>query len=228
MKGNILIGLILAFIIGAAIGWFIGASFSKQVASDLQFGMNQPIKTQQIASSGEFDLRTGMRKLWEDHINWTRSYIVSAAYDNKDTDAVAQRLLKNQEDIGNAIKPYYGEEAGNKLTELLKTHITTATEIIAAAKSKDQNAQNIANNKWYANANEIADFLANANPNWPRNELRTEMREHLDLTQQEAVDILSNKYEAGVADYDKVHEQILKMADMLSSGIVKQFPEKFR
>ena len=57
-----------------------------------------------------------MRVLWEEHITYTRNYIISALAGLPDTDAVAQRLLRNQDDIGNAIKPFYGDAAGNKLS----------------------------------------------------------------------------------------------------------------
>ncbi len=215
--------ILIALIIGGILGWFLTTSKYNLISTQPKSS-----SVNNLASSKAQDLKTDMRKLWEDHITWTRAYIVSAAYDNKDADAVSKRLLKNQEDIGDAIKPYYGTEAGNKLTELLKTHITTAVDLVTAVKKDDKDAQNSANDKWYANANEIADFLAGANPNWPKDQLRAEMKDHLDITKQEAVDILQNKYGAGVDDYDKVHEQILKMSDMLSSGIVKQYPDKFK
>jgi hypothetical protein len=155
-------------------------------------------------------------------------YLVAAAVDAPNTDAVAARLLKNQEDIGNAIKPYYGQEAGNRLTALLKEHITGAVDLVAAAKKNDQAALAAANTAWYNNANQIADFLSGANPNWPQAEMRAMMKEHLDLTKQEAVDILGKKFNEDIVDYDRIHEQILEMADHLTAGIVKQFPDKFR
>ncbi|WP_292533995.1 hypothetical protein [Methylocystis sp.] len=74
-------------------------------------------------------VKMAMRKLWEDHITYTRGYIVSALADLPDTNAVATRLLKNQDDIGDAIKPYYGENAGKKLSTLLRDHILIATEV---------------------------------------------------------------------------------------------------
>lgn len=64
------------------------------------------------------DLRISERKVWIDHVTWTRSFIVSDLASLDDKSDVLERLLKNQEDIGNSIKSYYGEEAGNKLTTL--------------------------------------------------------------------------------------------------------------
>ncbi|HYT31712.1 MAG TPA: hypothetical protein VEO37_03895 [Thermoanaerobaculia bacterium] len=181
----------------------------------------------QVFAATKDDLRKGMRKLWEDHITWTRLYIVSATADLPDKDATAKRLLQNQTDIGNAIKPFYGDAAGNKLTALLKDHILIAVDIIDAAKKGDTAKKDEAVKRWTANADDIAAFLNRANPkNWPLAEMKKMMRDHLDLTTAELVGHLQKDWTADVAAYDKVHDQILKMADMLSDGIIKQFPSK--
>jgi hypothetical protein len=177
------------------------------------------------------DFHDQMRKLWEDHITWTRMVIVGTLADPDaflpDLGASTNRLLQNQADIGNAIKPFYGDTAGNQLTELLRQHIIVAAQILQAAKSGQPLDELIAS--WYANANEIAEFLNAANPeNWPLEEMRAMMREHLDLTLQEAVDYLHGDYPASAAGYDLVHNQALDMADMLSDGIIKQFHQKFK
>ena len=169
-----------------------------------------------------------MRKLWEDHITWTRLVIIGVFEDLPDLNDSVQRLLQNQVDIGNAVKPFYGEEAGNQLTALLTDHILIAAEILQAAKIGDTAALNDATERWYANADDIAEFLNAANPkNWPLEEMRAMMREHLDLTLQEAVAYLQGDYAASIAFYDQVHNQALEMADMLSEGIIRQFPNKF-
>jgi hypothetical protein len=171
----------------------------------------------------------GMRKLWEDHITWTRLAIVSFAGDLPDLQATEARLLANQTDIGDAIKPYYGRAAGNKLTALLKQHILGAVDLLAAAKSGDKTAIARASTAWYANGNQIADFLHSANPHsWSRKATRAMMKTHLDETLKEAQDRLAGKFAADVRDYDAVHHHILEMADTLSAGIMRQFPQRFR
>lgn len=170
-----------------------------------------------------------MRKLWEDHITWTRLYIVSAAADLPDKGPTADRLLQNQVDIGNAIKPFYGDAAGDKLTTLLKDHILIAAALIDAAKAGDTAAFNDANTRWYANADEIATFLSQANPkSWPLDDMKMMMKSHLDLTLKEAAARLKGDYPTDIAAYDEVHAEILKMADMLSMGIIDQFPKMFK
>jgi hypothetical protein len=169
-----------------------------------------------------------MRKLWEDHVTWTRLFIVSLAADLPDLQATTDRLLQNQTDIGDAVKPFYGREAGTHLTDLLRTHILTAADVVTAAKNGDTDAFDQAKAAWYANANDIARFLHSLNPaNWPLADLKTMMRRHLDLTLTEASDHLQGNFEQDVADYDRVHLEILRMADMLSAGIARQFPGSF-
>jgi hypothetical protein len=174
-------------------------------------------------------LRMDMRKLWEDHITWTRLAIISLTTNSPDTEATVGRLLQNQADIGNAVKPFYGTAAGDQLTALLKQHILIAADVIAAAKAGDSAKLADAQARWVANADQITAFLHSANPrNWPLGEMKEMMHRHLDLTTYEAVARLQGNWSADVGAYDKVHEQILQMADMLSEGIVKQFPARFR
>jgi len=179
------------------------------------------------AASKSDELRAGMRKLWEDHITWTRLFIISALGDLPDNAATTERLLQNQTDIGNAIKPFYGEAAGSKLTALLRDHILIAADIVKAAKISDTAALNAAKTRWTANADEIAAFLSGANPkNWPAADMKMMMHDHLQATTAELEARLNKDWKADVAAYDRVHQQILKMADELTDGIVKQFPGK--
>ena len=169
-----------------------------------------------------------MRKLWEDHIVYTRNFIIDAAAGLPEQQATTERLLRNQDDIGNAIKPYYGDENGTKLTALLKEHITTAAELVAAAKINDSAKVEDAKKRWFANADGIASFLSGANPkNWPEADMKSMMQDHLNLTNDEATAQLKSDWKGSIDAYDKVHEQILHMADMLSTGIVAQFPKQF-
>ncbi len=172
--------------------------------------------------------RETMRKLWEDHITWTRVYIIAAVAGLPETDTAAQRLLQNQVDIGDAVKPFYGDQAGNQLTALLKQHILLAADLITAAKAGDTAKFSDTNQRWHDNADQIAAFLHNANPeDWPLADMQSMMKSHLDLTLAEASARLKSDWPGDVAAYDKVHDEILQMADMLSEGIIKQFPDKF-
>ncbi|MCC7148251.1 MAG: hypothetical protein IT216_03410 [Saprospiraceae bacterium] len=172
-------------------------------------------------------LNANMRKLWSDHMQWTYS-TVDAFFNNPDgLNGPLNRLLQNQKDIGAAIIPYYGEDAGGQLTKLLTNHITGAVPVLTAAKEGNNEALTTALNDWYKNAQDIADFLANANPNWKKEDMRHMMKTHIDQTTEYAVDLLQKDYNKAIKVFDEANEHMLMMADDLSEGIAKQFPEKF-
>jgi len=185
-----------------------------------------PAAAQRVGNATQ--LHQDMRKLWTDHTVWTRDYIVAAVDDRPDAQAAANRLMKNQEDIGAAVAAYYGQPAGQQLTSLLKEHIAIAVDLIKAAKTADQAGQKQANDKWQQNAVDIATFLSKANPNWPKDVLANMMKMHLATTTEEVIARLKHDWDADVRAYDAVYNHILMMADALSDGIVKQFPEKFK
>lgn len=175
--------------------------------------------------------RAEMRGLWNDHVVWTRMYIVSAATlpsDLPDIGPTAARLFGNQADIGDAVAAFYGEAAGTALTELLNEHIAIAAEAIGAAEAGDQAALDDALARWYVNADDIARFLSEANPqHWHFEHLSAHMRHHLDLTLAEAVARMQGNYAADIAAYDEVRTQILDLSDTLANGIIAQFPGRF-
>jgi hypothetical protein len=172
------------------------------------------------------DLRNTMRKLWTDHTTYTHDYIVSAVGGLPDLDAVTQRLLRNQDDIGNAIKPLYGEDAGKKLAGLLRDHILIAADIVKAAKANDTKAVDAGEKKWKVNADDMAALLAGANPNWKKPALTDMLHKHLDFVTQQAVARIKMDWQADIQAYDAGFDHMMMFADMLSDGIIKQNPHK--
>jgi len=169
-----------------------------------------------------------MRALWEAHGTWTERAIVDFVGGLPDTKFVIGRLLQNQTDIGNAVKPYYGAKGGDELTTLLKAHINAAVAVLEAAKSGDASAVATAKAAFYANGNQVASFLHTANPShWSLGAMKTMMRIHLNQVVALAVDQLKGHYAAAVRLYGVYIDHILDMADMLSSGIMQQFPARF-
>lgn len=191
-------------------------------------GHHGDVREAGLPTAAQVAFHDQMRKLWEDHVTWTRLAIVTFADGSAGFSATATRLLQNQTDIGDAIAPFYGSAAGQRLGALLHDHITIAVELLQDAKSGDTAAFNDAKTRWYANANDIADFLSSLNPrSWPDAVMRAAMKEHLDQTLAEASDELQGDYAASVSDYEAIHLHILAMADLLSSGVMHQFPARF-
>ena len=220
---------LLVLIFGALLGVVLAFGLAPAHADQTSVGTQTHTHAVAKRTAAQSAFHDQMRKLWEDHITWTRLAIVTFADGSPGFDATAGRLLQNQTDIGNAIKPFYGPAAGDRLTFLLHDHITIAVQILQAAKAGDTEAFNAANTSWYANGNDIADFLAAANPrSWPDDVMRADMKTHLDQTLAEATHELHGQYVASVTDYEGIHAHILMMADQLSAGIIAQFPSRFR
>jgi hypothetical protein len=171
-----------------------------------------------------------MRALWEIHGTYTERAIVDAVGGSPETTAVVARLQRNQVDIGNAVKPYYGRAGGKALTKLLHEHISAAVATVLAAKSGNAAATKKAKTAFYANGRHIARFLHQANPrHWRLGDMRRMMRVHLKQVIGLAVDQINGHYRAGIRLYDRyIHHILSGMADMLSNGIIEQFPHRFR
>ena len=178
-------------------------------------------------STNELELRQGMRDLWADHVVWTRAYIVAAVADDPSASSALDRLMRNQEELGSAIAPYFGAAAGERLTELLKEHISVAGEVVGAAKAKDDAKLKDADARWHGNADEIATFLSDANPHWSQADLVRMLNEHLALTTQEATLRLQENWGEDAATFDRIYDQAMMMADALSDGVIRQFPSRF-
>jgi hypothetical protein len=218
MKRFMLIGI--AGVVSVAI------LFSPTSAKAAEYGKMDK-KDKVVYTQSEVDLRNTMRQLWEEHIVYTRNFIISALGDLEDTGKVAERLLRNQDDIGNAIKPIYGEEAGKKLAALLRDHILIAADIVKAAKAGNNDGVAKGQKKWIENADAIAEFLGGANPNWPKQALKDMLYKHLAYTTTEVVSRIKKDWDADIEAYDKGHVHMLMFADTLTDGIIKQFPKKF-
>ena len=172
--------------------------------------------------------RNDMRRLWMDHITWTRLYLVAEMADSPIREATADRLIQNQTDLGNAMKPFYGKEAGDKLAALLKEHVFATIEFIKAVKAQDWESQDDATNRWNDNADEIAAWFSNANPRWALAEMKSMWHAHVNFTIHEVTAHMKQHWQEDIAAFDKVQEQILTMADLLSDGIIQQFPDRFK
>ncbi len=164
-----------------------------------------------------------MRQLWMQHVMWTRSFIISTAANLGDLQLVIKRLLRNPTDFAKVLAKYYGEEKAKRFEALLTEHLAIAGNLVNAAKAGDTDTVNSERKKWYANADEIAGFLAAINPYWSRQEWQRMLHDHLKITETEAVARLTGQYASDIAQYDIVEDQALMMADYMAEGIRKQF-----
>jgi hypothetical protein len=193
------------------------------MASAVIPALAQPLSAKKTSSQAYHD---EWRKLWEDHITWTRVVIISILDNLGGTPAYTTRLLQNYEDMEAALTPYYGDEA-EVLGDLIQDHLVIAAQILQALDAGQPTDALIAS--WYANGNDIAVQMNKMNPEfWPLAETQKMWKDHLDATLAEAVDHFNGNFTAEVADYDRVHDMALEMADFISNGVMQQFHNQFK
>lgn len=176
-------------------------------------------------------LHDDMRRLWTDHVLWTRMYIIDKTLASPDSTSTLTRLMKNQEDLGDLFGRYYGPAVGKRVTDLLKEHIIGADKALTAAQKRavsatSRTATNLktAKEEWYRNAVEISSALHELNPDaWSYFDLKKAMYKHLDDTLSEINFRLAQNFDRDVEAYDDVQHHALRMADLFSSGISDQF-----
>ncbi|WP_212935859.1 acetylglutamate kinase [Bacillus hominis] len=179
-------------------------------------------------SKNENFLKGYMRSLWEQHVAWTRLAIIGIIFNLPDINVTVGRLLQNATHMGLSLEPFYGENAVKKYSALIKDHLVIAADLVKAAKAGDQNAAAAIEKKWYANGDEIVEFLTSINPYIEKEEFRKMFYEHLALTKAEALAFLNKDYDSSVKLYDKIEKEALEMADTITDAIVKQFPQVFQ
>jgi len=211
----------IAFFSLGLIGGYYGAPYIGSRMGKADMSKAECLNENQCA------LRRAMDYLWAEHVLWTRQVIVSSVAGLPDAQAATQRLLKNQDDLGNAIIPYYGKEAGKKLADLLREHITISADIIKSAIAKDDEKVKAFDADWHRNARDIAAFLSSANPNWTEKMLTEMLYKHLAVTTKELQLRLAGDWDNDVTNYDEVFKQAQQMGQDLANGIIAQFPGKF-
>lgn len=169
-----------------------------------------------------------MRELWNNHGTWTREYVVAALANHPSDDVAAQRLLKNQDDIGNPLVPWYGAAAGKKLASLLREHILIAVEVVKAAQNNTQKALKAADANWHQNAIDISTFLSGANPNITFTHMKAMLFDHLKILTNIVTSRLKKQWGDESTYYDAYRKQLNGMADDLADAIIQAFPEKFK
>ncbi|PFP24583.1 glycosyltransferase [Bacillus sp. AFS073361] len=197
-------------------------------AISVQAAPPPPPNQQQTMSESAHQFKFNLRRLWMEHLIWTSRYIVSTEANLPDKQVILTRLLRNQDEIGNAIKPFYGEAAGNKLAKMLREHILLAGKVLEAAKANNQADLKKYNTAWFKNADDMATFLSGANPNWDKNTLRQLLHAHLKMVTDSVTARLKKDWNGDVRAFDEGEIHLMKIADVLSEGIIKQFPQKFK
>ncbi|MGE7674043.1 hypothetical protein ACQKMV_10750 [Lysinibacillus sp. NPDC094403] len=174
-------------------------------------------------SKAESDFMAMNRILWMEHVNWTRMTIISIVFGLPDLPFVQERLLQNATDLGNCLRPFYGDQIADRYAELIKEHLLIAAQLVTAAAKGDTATADAKEKEWYRNADDIAIFLNQINPYLSVEEVQKMFYTHLALTKKEAVTMIQKNYQEDIQVFDDIEAEALAMSDMIASAIVMQF-----
>jgi hypothetical protein len=207
------------------------SSTTNTVMPDSSAATNTLTNTTTASSTAVVDSITAekmaARRLMEDQLAYTRNYIISEIGGLRDTGAVQDRLMKNQDDMSNMIKGYYGDDAGTKLSSLLHDSVNNVVGVVQAAKGKNQKALSDAQAKATGTADEIASFFANVNTNLNKDDVSASLHKQLDFITAQANARVKKDWKSDIDAYDQGEDEALKLSDMMVDAIAKQYPDKF-
>ncbi len=175
------------------------------------------------ANYGQINLMNELRKLWVEHVLWTRLFIISAVAEFPDLEVTAKRLLRNPSDFAKIFEIFYGKQKAEIFRSLLDEHLKIASSIVEVVKQGNEKSMEQYSKLWYANADRIAAFLASINPCWSEEEWENLLHDHLQMTTDEVLARLNEEYGKDSILFDIIEEQAFIMADVMTAGMIKQF-----
>ncbi|MFJ7950192.1 hypothetical protein ACIQZG_01560 [Lysinibacillus sp. NPDC096418] len=202
---------------------------SSQYTAPIRHFLNQQPSANdyRCISKAESDFMAMNRLLWMEHVNWTRMTIISIVFGLPDLPFVQERLLRNATDLGNCLRPFYGDQIADRYAELIKEHLVLAAELVTAAVKGDAETAALKEKEWYRNADDISVFLSSINPCLRKEDVQKMFYTHLALTKDEAVTMIQKNYKRDIEIFDEIEAEALAMSDMIASAIVMQFYYRF-
>lgn len=204
---------------------------ARTFADVLAAGMAQqfPEKvTEPKEGTNEQTLHVELRELWVDHGNWERLFMISDLSQLPDLTATSNRLMANPIQIGEAIKPFYGNPIGTKLADLLTQHVTLASDVIRAAQTGSEESLTAAKEKWFANADEVGALIGSLGPFLVESDIQIMMRAHCEQLVTEARARVSGDYAGEIAAHDIVEHHLTVLSDSIAHAISNQFSGNFK
>lgn len=160
-----------------------------------------------------------LRQLWEQHVYWTRFFIISTAASLTDPGPVTDRLLQNPKDFARALTPFFGARTAGQFGDLLTEHLEIGGELVTDLKNRETAKADDARRRWYASADAISAFLAGINTCWSEDKWRELFYSYLEMTEKEAALRLQGDYTADIRMFGLIETEALRMADYMYCGL---------
>ena len=179
----------------------------------------RPGPTTQPENNMGVDLRQRMRMAWLNHITFVKFYLISFFENLSSQNAWKDAVYKNAEEILAIFAQYYPASAMQRFRKLFMEHLRLTDEVAAGLKA-DPAFSGAAMENWYINAEEIASFLSRQTPAYNETELRKMFYDHLDMERQQMEAYLDGDYETDIEIYLRSQQNMIELADFLTSGLL--------
>lgn len=179
----------------------------------------RPGTTTQPGNNMGVDLRQRMRMAWLNHITLVKFYLISFFENLSSQNAWKDAVYKNAEEILAIFAQYYPASAMQRFRKLFMEHLRLTDEVAAGLKA-DPAFSGAAMENWYINAEEIASFLSRQTPAYNETELRKMFYDHLDMERQQMEAYLDGDYETDIEIYLRSQQNMIELADFLTSGLL--------
>jgi hypothetical protein len=169
-----------------------------------------------------------LRDLWLGHAAWVRNVALATFAGNTAAAAAAEaQVVTNAKQIAASIEPFYGKAASDKLLGLLVGHYGAVKDYLGASATGNAAKADAAVRALTDNAGEIAVFLSGANPNLPRDAVRSLLLAHGGHHIQQIQQLHDKQYAQEAQTWEAMKAHMYVIADTLAGALAQQFPEKF-
>ncbi len=174
----------------------------------------------------EVKLKEHLRKLFTDNITWTRLYLIDMLNNSMSLDHTTNRLFKNQDTIGNFIRPFFGDTTADTFTSLLKEHITVVIDMMKSIKDGDTTKEANLEADSVINAENMSTFLNSINQYFSREDILDLFKTHILLLKYQFIARMNGDFNADILYFDMGLHHVLTIADCLFKGIIERFFEE--
>ncbi len=167
------------------------------------------------------DWKTRIRDLWIDFLFWIRFYILGQMFQQHGLGYVASRIMRNATEFADAFVPFYGQENAKRFEELLTKHVLLLSEYAATLKAGQSTEEQRL--LLYANAAELAEFLASVNPHWDTAKWMELLYQRFSLEEALLWRLKREDFRAAIEQFDIAHLNAQRIAEYMIDGIAAQF-----
>ncbi len=169
------------------------------------------------------ELNQDIRLAWEQLAYWTRMYLLANKDNQEEVNSSAERLRQIPAVMADIFEQYYPADVTTQLQQSLTSFVENTITLINAVKNSERETTDATEVKLEQDVSNLAEILSNMNINYDKNALETELGEFLVLTKREIVSRVSGQYADDIETFDNLEQQAMKIAEYLSSGIMRQY-----